>query len=113
MGIIVWYMRIMGAKIGERCVLGHGAFFCEWDLCTIGDNCTIEGTLQPHSFEGRVYKMRPVVIGEYCWLGFDANMQPGTVLEEGAAVDDLSLVMKGSVVPREKFMVGVPADPIN
>lgn len=110
--IITNYHRIMGAKIGRRCVLGYGSFFSEWDLCTVGDDCTIEGSLQCHSFEARMYKMRPVTIGNHCWLGFDANMQPGSTLEDGAAVDDLSVLMKGSVAQRGKVMHGVPAEPM-
>ena len=106
---ICWFFRLLGAKIGKRVYLDTTEL-TEFDLVQIGDDAAInhDCTLQTHLFEDRVMKMSTVNIGAGCHLGSMSLILYDTVIERGASVDDLSLVMKGETLPENTHWTGIP-----
>ena len=106
---IVWFFRLLGAKIGKRVYLDTTEL-TEFDLVKIGDDAAVnhDCTLQTHLFEDRVMKMSTVEIGAGCHLGSMSLILYDTHLEPGSSVDDLSLVMKGETLPARTHWTGIP-----
>jgi acetyltransferase-like isoleucine patch superfamily enzyme len=66
-------------------------------------------TIQTHLFEDRVMKMGTIQIGPRCNVGSGTLVLYDTVMEEGAALGDLSLLMKGESLPAWSRWQGAPA----
>jgi len=106
---IVWYLRLLGAKVGvSACIQTAG--FLEWDLIEIGDRAILNtgSILQTHLFEDRVLKGSYVRIGSECEVGENSVVLYDSVLEEGAHLGALSLAMKGETVTAGRKWVGSP-----
>jgi non-ribosomal peptide synthetase-like protein len=108
--LLPWYFRLLGAKIGKRVYL-ETTDFSEFDLARIGDEATLNAdcTIQTHLFEDRVMKMSNIEIGRRCQIGAGTLVLYDTVLEPGATLGDLSLLMKGETLPEGSRWEGIPA----
>jgi len=107
---VCWYFRLLGARIGRR-VYMETTDFSEFDLARIGDEAELNAdcTVQTHLFEDRVMKMSTVDIGPRCNVGAGSLVLYDTRMEAGSQIDDLSLLMKGEVLPAGTAWQGVPA----
>jgi non-ribosomal peptide synthetase-like protein len=107
---LCWYFRLLGAKIGRR-VYMETTDFSEFDLASIGDeaNLNADCTIQTHLFEDRVMKMSTVEIGPHCNVGAGSLVLYDTRMEQGSSLGDLSLLMKGEVLPAGSPWEGIPA----
>jgi non-ribosomal peptide synthetase-like protein len=107
---VCWYFRLHGARIGRR-VYMETTDFSEFDLTRIGDQAALNAdcTIQTHLFEDRVMKMSTVDIGPRCNVGAGSLVLYDTRMEERSSLGDLSLLMKGEVLPRATRWEGVPA----
>ena len=74
------------------------------DDVALGEDCTI----QTHLFEDRVMKMGTIQIGSRVSVGSYTLVLYNTVLEDDVKVGDLSLVMKGEVLPKGTRWAGSP-----
>jgi non-ribosomal peptide synthetase-like protein len=107
---LVWYMRLLGAKIGHGVCLDSVGFL-EWDMVEIGDRAILnrDSILQTHLFEDRVLKASRVTIGADCELGTHAIVLYDGRLSDGVRLGALSLVMKGETLAEtEHLWVGSP-----
>ena len=52
-----------------------------------------------------------VRVGDRVTIGCGSHSMPGSTIEQGATLGNLTLVMKGEVVPAGSAWVGVPAVP--
>jgi non-ribosomal peptide synthetase-like protein len=104
------YLRLLGAKIGKRVVLGT-TNFSEFDLVHVGDDTILNlgSTVQTHLFEDRILKMDHVRIGPRCTVGIDAVVLYDTLMEPDTALMDVSLMMKGERFPQATKWEGVPS----
>jgi non-ribosomal peptide synthetase-like protein len=109
---IAWYFRLMGAEIGRRTYLDT-TDLTEFDLVRIGDDAALNGdcTIQTHLFEDRVMKVSRVEIGAGCTVGGGSLVLYDTRMEAGASLGELSLLMKGEVLPAGTAWEGSPARP--
>jgi len=109
---ICWHLRLLGAKIGRR-VYVETADFTEFDLVRIGDEAALNAdcTIQTHLFEDRIMKMSTIQIGRRARVGAGSLVLYDTVMGEGAALGDLSLLMKGETLPDHSRWEGIPAQP--
>jgi non-ribosomal peptide synthetase-like protein len=109
---ICWYFRMFGARIGRR-VYMDTAEITEFDLVEVGDDTALNETctIQTHLFEDRVMKMSFVRIGNRCSVGAGSTVLYDTYLGDGSSLEDLSLVMKGEVLPAGTAWTGIPAIP--
>lgn len=109
---LCWYFRLLGARIGKR-VYTETSDLSEFDLVRIGDEATLNAdcTVQTHLFEDRVMKISTVDIGPRCAVGAGSLVLYDTRMEEGSSLGDLSLLMKGEVLPAGTAWHGIPARP--
>ncbi len=105
-----WYYRLLGMKVGKRVFMNTGEV-TEFDLVDIGDDAVLneDCTLQTHLFEDRVMKVSKIQIGARCSVGGMAVVLYDSRMEEGSALNDLSLLMKGEDLPAGTFWEGIPA----
>ncbi len=91
----------------------ESTWLTEYDLVKIGDevNLNADCTLQTHLFEDRVMKMDRIDIGSGCSVGTDSVVLYGSRMEPKSVLGDLSLLMKGEVLPEETRWEGSPARP--
>jgi non-ribosomal peptide synthetase-like protein len=106
------YFRLLGARIGRRACL-ESTWLTEFDLVKIGDEAQLNAdcTIQTHLFEDRVMKMDRIEIGSGCSIGMDSVVLYGSRMEPGAILGDLSLLMKGEMLPAGTRWEGSPARP--
>jgi non-ribosomal peptide synthetase-like protein len=109
---VCWYFRLLGARIGRR-VYMETTDLSEFDLVHVGDQAALNAdcTIQTHLFEDRVMKMSTIDIGPRSKVGAGSLVLYETRLEEGAALGDLSLLMKGETLPAGTSWEGIPAQP--
>lgn len=108
--IICGFFRLMGAKIGRRVYLDTTEL-TEFDLVHVGDDVAVnlDCTLQTHLFEDRVMKMSTILIGDRCSLGSMSLVLYDSEIGSGVNVGDLSLVMKGELLPASTSWTGIPS----
>jgi non-ribosomal peptide synthetase-like protein len=106
-------MRLLGARVGRNVYLGthHIAAF---DIVSIGDGASVDdgATLLGSTVENGELIIAPVSIGRDCYVGARAVMREGTTLEDGARLEDLSLLPRGSRIPAGETWAGSPARPV-
>jgi non-ribosomal peptide synthetase-like protein len=107
---ICWYFRLLGARIGRR-VYMETSDLSEFDLVTVGDETALNAdcTIQTHLFEDRVMKMSTVEIGTGCSVGAGTLVLYDTRMENAARLGNLSLLLKGEVLPAGSRWEGIPA----
>jgi acyl-CoA synthetase (AMP-forming)/AMP-acid ligase II/acetyltransferase-like isoleucine patch superfamily enzyme len=79
---LVWYYRMLGAKIGKNVIIHKHARLGEWDLITIGDNAVLERcTVRPFAAERNtsMYLGR-INIGSKASVGLAAIVAAGTTV---------------------------------
>ncbi|MCZ2805007.1 amino acid adenylation domain-containing protein [Modestobacter sp. VKM Ac-2983] len=106
-------LRLYGAKIGRRTLIDT-TYLTEFDLVTLGDDVSVgtNASLQTHLFEDRVMKMDHVIIRDRASVGDKSVVLYGATVEEDATIADLSLVMKGEVLPPGTSWSGIPAQKV-
>ena len=101
--------RMLGARIGRDVHLeAHslGAF----DLISIGDGSSLDdASLSGATVEDGALLLGTIDIGRNCYVGTRAVLREDTVLEDGARLDDLSLLRRGDRIPRGETWAGSPA----
>ncbi len=106
------YFRLMGARIGRRVYLDT-TDMTEFDLVEIGDDAALNDAagLQTHLFEDRVMKVSGVKVGARATVGSLAIVLYDAVIEDGAELGDLSVLMKGETLAAGTAWEGSPARP--
>ncbi|OWK35064.1 Pls/PosA family non-ribosomal peptide synthetase [Fimbriiglobus ruber] len=107
---VCWYFRLMGARVGRR-VYMNTTDLCEFDLTTVGDEAELNDdcTLQTHLFEDRVMKVSKIHVGAGATVGAWTLVLYDTEIGPGAVIEDMSLLMKGEVLPAGTRWAGIPA----
>ena len=82
----------------------------EFDVVEIGDNCVINAQvgIQTHLYEDRICKIGAIKIGNFVNIGTGSTILYDTVLKSGCHIGPQSCVMKGEVVNRDSYCVGIP-----
>lgn len=106
-------LRLLGVKIGRRCVL-DSTDFTEFDCVTVGDDTALNTHCGPqtHLFEDRIMKIGRVQIGSRCSIGSCSVVLYDTQLGDDVQVAPLSLVMKGERLPNASHWHGSPVQPV-
>jgi non-ribosomal peptide synthetase-like protein len=103
-------LRLFGSKMGRRVYL-DSTYLTEFDLVSLGNDVEIGAhtSLQSHLFEDRVMKMSTVRVGDGCSVGPRSVVLYDSLMEPGAKLDALSLVMKAETLPANTSWQGIPA----
>ena len=103
----------MGCRIGKWVFL-ETTYFSEFDLVEIGDHAALNlgATIQTHLFEDRVMKADHLRIGD----GLHRRQPGGRAVrharcKRGACLGQLSLLMKGEMLPADSSWAGIPSEP--
>jgi non-ribosomal peptide synthetase-like protein len=104
------YCRLMGARIGRNVHLDSDSFVI-YDLLEIGDGSSInvDSNLLGYTVENGLLRIGRIKIGKQCFVGARAAVCENTVMEDGAALEDLSLLPRGETIPRGETWRGSPA----
>ena len=107
--LIILYYRLMGAKIGKHTHIDSPNLGMH-DMIRIGDHSSINhnAQLQAQSIDNGFLQIGPISIGSDCYVGIRAVLGRDCVMEDGAALDDLSLLPNHSQIPRKAFFKGSP-----
>ncbi len=108
--LIRWYMLAMGAKVGKDAMIGEfetGAI----DMISIGDHVSTGLKVKFSNIEivGNEVHVAPIIIGNDAYIGNSSVICGGAVLEEGAEVADLTVVLPGQTVGAYEQWDGSPA----
>ncbi len=107
------YLRLMGATLGRRVVLGpRFTQLADPDMLIVADEVTLDCHLQTHSFEDRVLKVDYVRVEKGASVGKDSVLFFGAQIGEGAVVEPHSVVMKREVLEAGTLYEGVPTRPV-
>jgi non-ribosomal peptide synthetase-like protein len=104
------FLRLLGCRIGAR-VYTDTTDITEFDLVGVGDDAALNRDcgLQTHLFEDRVMKLGTVEVGPRAVVGAQSVVLYDGVLEAGAQLGELSVVMKGERLPADTAWAGAPA----
>ena len=102
-------LRLFGMKIGRRCYFDT-TWFTEFDLISISNDVILneDANIQTHLFEDRVFKLGSIKIGRRCAIGTMSTILYDTEMKAGSRLGDLSLLMKGEVLPANTSWSGSP-----
>ena len=110
---VAWWLRAMGCRIGRGVVFGSSFLqVVDPDMLEIGDGATVSCHLQSHSFEDRVLKLAPVVIGAGADVGRGAVLLYGADIGRHSEVAENSVVMKGEMLLPGKRYAGCPTQAV-
>jgi non-ribosomal peptide synthetase-like protein len=103
-------LRLLGAHIGRRTFIAT-TYLTEFDLVEVDDDAVIgrDVSLQTHLFEDRIMKMSVVHIGRRASVGDRSIVLYDATVGAGAALNPLSLVMKGERLVPNTHWRGIPA----
>ncbi len=109
---LVFYYRLMGARIGRNVFLGS-QLVTTCDLLEIGDDSSIgmESGLDGSTVEDGFLRIAPIRIGKGCWVGNRALLGCDTAMEDGSGLGHLSMLPDGAIVPAGERWCGSPAAP--
>lgn len=104
------FLRWIGCHIGKNCYI-ETTLFSEFDLVHIGDHVALNhgAVIQNHLFEDRVMKSSSLHIGDNTSVGNMAVVLYDSVMQEGASLGPLSLLMKGETLAAHTHWHGIPA----
>ena len=105
-------MNLLGCHIGRGVYLDT-TDITEWDCVHIGEHSELNALCCPqtHLFEDRVMKIDVVRIGARVVMKARSTVLYGAVVEDGAILGALTLVMKGETIPAQSSWSGCPAAP--
>jgi non-ribosomal peptide synthetase-like protein len=101
---------LLGARIGRYVHLETDQLFA-FDLISIGDGASVDDTasLFGCAVEEGELVIGPVEVGRSCFVGTRSVLRDHTAMEDGARLEDLSLLPLGARIPRGETWAGSPA----
>ena len=106
------YFRLMGAKVGRDSIINTPQCYM-FDLLTIGNNTSIcsESQLLGYRVEDGLLKIGSITLGDDCFVGISSALGLDTTMENGAMLDDLSLLPDYQVIKKNESRSGSPCRP--
>lgn len=104
------YYRLMGAKVGKHCSLGTSEVSI-WDCLTIGDDTSIglDTQLLGYRIENGYLHIGKIEIGSQCFVGAHSVLGLNVKMQDGARLDDQSLLYDNQTILAGEHRRGSPA----
>lgn len=104
--------RLFGARIGRNVQIGTDQI-AAFDLISIGAGSSIDdaAALLGAVVEDDELVIGPITIGRGCFIGACAVLREHSEMEDGARLEDLSLLPHGARIPSGETWAGSPAQP--
>jgi non-ribosomal peptide synthetase-like protein len=105
------YYRLMGAKVGRNCALSTVA--CSiWDCLKIGDDTSVgtDTQLLGYRIENGYLHIGKIEIGSRCFVGSHSVLGLNVKMEDGARLDDQSLLYDDETISAGEHRLGSPAE---
>ena len=108
------YLRLMGAKVGPNVHLSSNNF-AVYDLLSIGEGASLnaDAALLGYTVEDGFLKLGAISIGKRCFVGTRSSLSFNTVMQDDSALDDLSLLPRGALIPAGQTWRGSPAQAVD
>jgi non-ribosomal peptide synthetase-like protein len=105
-----WHYRLLGAKIGKNCYFGTDELDT-FDLVTIGNDTSLgaESRLLGYEVKDGYLHLGTIEIGDRCFVGVRATLEPNSRIENDSHLEDLSLLPTDTVIPQQQRWYGSPA----
>ncbi|OJJ84711.1 uncharacterized protein ASPGLDRAFT_170616 [Aspergillus glaucus CBS 516.65] len=112
---IVWYYRLLGAKIGQDCSIhANGTpniFFTEPDLLTLGDRVAVDdSSLVCHLNSRGEFELHTLSVGDRSIMRAGSRLMSGASMGEDACLLEHTLVLSGDHVEDGSTLQGWPAE---
>ena len=104
------FYRLLGARMGRDVHLDTHDI-AAYDLISIGDGTTVDehASLLGWTVEDGELVVGLVQVGRHCFIGTRSVLREHTVMEDGARLDDLSLLPRDGRIPAGETWTGSPA----
>ncbi len=101
--------RLFGARIGKDAHVAT-SMLAAFDVISIGDGASVDerASLLGYTVQDGFVEIGPVCVGAHCFVGTKSVLAPDTVMEDGARLEDLSLLETGARVPAGQTWAGSP-----
>lgn len=111
--LYVWYLRLLGARIGRNVTILSRAVPVCTDLLTIGADTVVRKEAYFLGYRAQAGRIRtgPVTLGRGVFVGEKTVLDIGTSLGDGAQLGHASALYDGAAVPAGERWHGSPAEP--
>ena len=108
--LLPFVYRLFGARIGRDAHIASD-LLAAFDLTSIGEGSSVDegASLLGYAVEAGDLVIGPVSIGRDCLVGTRSVLCPGAAMEDGARLEDLSLLSSGERIPAGQTWSGSPA----
>lgn len=109
--VMPWFYRLMGAKVGRNCSIST-AECAIWDCVKIGDDTSIgtDTQLLGYRIENGYLHIGKIDIGSQCFIGAHSVIGLNVQMQDGARLDDQSLLYDNEKIPAHEYRRGSPAE---
>jgi non-ribosomal peptide synthetase-like protein len=104
------YYRLMGAKIGKKCLINTSTVSI-FDQLKIGNNTSIgfESQIPGYKVENGMLNIGSINIGSNCFVGIQSAIGLDSTMEDNSLLDDQSLLSDGETIPCGEGRRGSPS----
>jgi non-ribosomal peptide synthetase-like protein len=108
--LLPFVYRLFGVRIGKGVHIASD-LLAAFDVISIGDGASIDegASLLGYTVEDGDLVIGPVTVGRGCLVGTRSVLCPGAVMEDGARLEDLSLLPSGARIRAGETWSGSPA----
>jgi len=108
--LLPFVYRLFGAHIGSGVQIASD-LIAAFDITSIGDGSSIDegASLLGYHVTASHLEIKPVYVGRDCLVGTRSVLAPGAIMEDGARLEDLSLLACGAPIPANQTWTGSPA----
>jgi len=107
--LLPFVYRLFGAKVAGNVHIATGLLEA-FDVVSIGVGASIDegASLLGYTVEDGHLIIAPISVGSRCFVGTRSVLSPDTVMQDGARLEDLSLLQSGSRIPAGQTWAGSP-----
>ncbi len=108
--LLPFVYRLFGVRIGKNAHIASN-LLAAFDVISIGDGASVDegASLLGYTVEDRELVIAPVSVGRRCLVGTRSVLCPGAAMEDGARLEDLSLLPGRTRIPAGETWSGSPA----